>query len=257
MELSSGIQKQFKKLFVLDEDGLRRIEGVLSKASSTYKDKLEVVFHVKREDDRFYETHSIDDVLLDPNVRERRIRLLAVELRSTALESKETQDNRIAWVVFDKDQPPMQRPRVRIRIACADKTWALLLADELEPQIERLFRIKAFPTKVFLLAAPIVGLITYRIAKHFGATLSEGVGSGAVATGIVAFTYAFLGFYVHYIAESPPPMFRRLLDEPVFLWGDEAAAFAERETFRRNVVWVVGIGFIVSLGAGIATLLLQ
>lgn len=257
MDLSSGIQKRFKKLFVLDEEGLRRIDGVLSKAAAGYSERLAVVFRVEREDDRFYETSSIDEVLADPNVPTRRIRLLGVELRKAASSNQPLNArDRIGWVVFDKDEPPMREPDVRVRIACADKTWALMLADELEPQIERLFKVKAFPAWIVLLFVPPVGLIAYRAARYFGASISSGLRQAVVAGLVLALAYAVAGFYMRNVAEGTPRLFRRLSDDSVFLWGDELTAFADREAFRRNVVWVVGVGFLVSFAAGVATLLL-
>ena len=57
------------------------------------------------------------------------------------------------------------------------------------------------------------------------------------------------------IAENKLWPFRHLAAAPVFLWGEELASFQERESLRKNLFWVVIVGFFVSLVAGIATLL--
>jgi hypothetical protein len=162
--LKAGIFKRYKKLFIIDENGLRRIEGVMVQAASAYSEPLTITYRVQREDARFYETHNIDDVLTDPNVSERRINLLSIELRRTSgLNNLESHDlDPVVWVIFDKDDRPFQTSQVKVSISCPDKTWALMLADELEPQITRLFKVKKFPVWVISLLPLILTLIVYR-----------------------------------------------------------------------------------------------
>ena len=257
MTLSSGISKRFKQPFVLDDDGLRRIEGVLTKAASTYIEPLAVTYHAQREDDRFYETHDIDEVLADPNVKHRRIRLLGIELRKkSSLNTDDPKDgDRVAWIVFDKDQPPIPDPDVRIRIRSPEKTWALMLADDLEPQVIRLHRSKGFPTWILFTFAPILGLIFYKISFTLGTTgprlfLHFGFGVMAYMIGLATIALFNGVKHDHFVVS------KFLAPEYVFLWGDELTSFAERESLRKNLFWVVLVGFFVSLFAGVATLLI-
>lgn len=257
MALASGIYKRYKKLFALDDDGLRRIEGVLKKAAASYSEPLTVVFHVQREDDRFYETESVDEVLSDPNVPEKRVRLLGIELRQTAAlnDPKEQDQDRVAWVLFDKDEPPFQEPSARIRISSPDKTWALLLADELEPQVTRLFKVKKFPNWVFLLFTPIFALIGYRASTWLGYLMPENLRHG-VWTGLGFCAFIALLMAHTAIAEKKFKLVRILSSEPIFLWGEEISHSEDRETLRKNIFWVIVIGFIVSVLAGFVPLLL-
>ncbi len=257
MALASGIYKRYKKLFVLDDDGLRRIEGVLKKAASSYSEPLTVTYHVRREDDRFYESESVDEVLSDPNVPERRVRLLGIELRKTVAlqDSKERDQDKVAWIVFDKDEPPLQEPDVHIRISSPDKTWALLLADELEPQVTRLFKVKTFPNWIFLAFAPVFALIGYRISVWAGSPMPRPLTHAALSAG--GFVALLLLLMAHTaIAEKKFKVVRILASEPLFLWGEEISNAADRESLRRNILWTVVIGFLVSLVAGLVPLLL-
>ena len=140
------------------------------KATSTYSEELKVTFHVEREDDRFYETHDLDEVLADPNIAGHSIQLLGIELRkASSLAQPQGPDvDLVAWIVFDKDSAPFQTPNVKLRVSSPDKTWALMLADEIEPQLVRLFRAKAFQNWIFFLFAPLLGLAVYRASTSLG-----------------------------------------------------------------------------------------
>lgn len=256
LALASGIYRRYKKLFALDDDGLRRIEGILKKAASNYREPLSVTFHVEREDDRFYESESVDEILSDPNVPEHRIRMLAIELRKTAAleESKEREYDKVAWVVFDKDEPPVQTPDVRVHISSPDRTWALLLADELEPQVTRLFKVKKFPNWVFILFAPVFMIIGYRISIFMGSPIPKAIGNAVFTT--VGFIMVVLLLMAHTaIAEKKFPLLRTLASEPLFLWGEEISHAADRDALRKNILWVVIVGFLVSLVAGLIPVL--
>lgn len=257
MSLSSGIAKRFKQLFVLDDDGLRRIEGILNKAAQSYSEPLKVTYHVEREDDRFFETHELDDVLADPNVRGRRIKLIGIELRkvSSLQGDDEKGEGRVALIVFDKDEPPFQEPDIRVRISSPDKTWALMLADEVEPQLTRLFKIKRFPIWVFYLFAPIFGLVVYRSSVYFGNASPRTVLHGLL--GIATFALGVIGTRAYgRLSENKSWLAKHFAAEPIFLWGEEVTAYNERETIKKNIFWVVIVGFFVSFVASIATLLL-
>jgi hypothetical protein len=257
LTLASGIYKRYKQLFALDDDGLRRIEGILKKAAANYSEPLTVTFHVQREDDRFYETESIDEILSDPNLPEHRIRLLGIELRKTAAlkEVKDRDQDKVAWIVFDKDEPPVQQPDVRIRISSPDKTWALMLADELEPQVTRLFKIKTFPNWIFLLFAPVIAMIGFRLSVWAGLPPPQPWKNGLwTAGGYIAIVLLLMAHTA--IAEKKFRWLRIFASEPLFRWGEEISHAAERESLRRNIWWVVIVGFVVSLAAGFVPLLL-
>ena len=57
--LKSGVIRSYRSAFFVDEDSLRRFQAILTKAGTGLSFPTMVVFHVEREDDRFYETENV------------------------------------------------------------------------------------------------------------------------------------------------------------------------------------------------------
>lgn len=143
-ELRSGVSKDFEQPFVVDEDSLRRIEGVLRKGEAQVPESR-VEFLVYREDSRFFETLSLDDVLADPNIPRKRVSRLRIALMSKEEVQDPTRVNRRTYVSVDYNKNLNYKyigSRVSFDVSHHDRTWALLIADELEPQIRRTLRKK-------------------------------------------------------------------------------------------------------------------
>lgn len=250
--LRSGIYKTFESHFVLDEDALRRIEAIVRKASEKIPDP-QIEFRVNREDDRFFETHSIDDVLQDPNVPRKRVKYVKISLDSKQdSENPPDEDGEIITIEFSKKERWM--PPVELNVSYHDRSWALLTADELEPQIRRLFRrtgISRWIFAVFLLPA---GLIAYNLIET--KTVSVTLNSWTLLALILS-SIAVVGMVIGWFQrlseskyEEKPGLLQRLLGpESVFLWGEEVRAFETRERNRRQFFWSVVVAFVISFAA--------
>lgn len=226
-KLKSGIIKHYNSHFILEEDSLRRIQAIFDKAAKELTDEPEVVFRVEREDDRFYETLNIKDVLDDPNVTGRRVGSVSVELRQK-VNSDDSQIHDIgavAKVEFfseDKFRVGKWRNRISFEISHDNRNWALLLADEIEPQIQRTLKAKGFPRLIFIISLLPFILIYIKIIRKYwphetGNEPFNGLMLGAtiVMCLLVAIVW-ILSF------ETPPTSLSRFLGpESVFLWGDE------------------------------------
>lgn len=243
MRLISGISKTLKKQFIVDEDALIRMKGILDKAACSLDHPVQVVFHVEREDDRFYETTELKDVISDPNIAEKKIILVGIEIRKDKNE-KESHRDWIARIVFVKDiDKTYTIDKIQLDISTEDKSWALLLADELEPQIDRTINRSKVP------GWPLIGIglfgvyILIRLYCKFNLNLrmSEFLIPVMVSGG-------FFLPYVLLCSLDKSGWLRKLLGpESVFLWGDEEKRFREREQMRRNLFWGVVVAFIVSV----------
>ena len=255
MTLSSGISKKFKSRFLLEEDDLRRIEGILAKAQSSYQEPLLLVYHVEREDDRFFQTHEIDEVLADPNVKNRRISLIGVGLENAAQSTpNSSRGDSVVSIWFNTNEHNAYFvPPVEIRISSPNRTWALLLADELEPQITRIFKVKSFPTWALLLPASLLAYGIYRLTIALGVPPTKSATLGVIGTMLIA-SLVSIFMYLSRANVVAPWLFKNFSGSSHFLWGDEPYYFAKREKLRSNLFWVIFIGFFVSLLAGIATL---
>ena len=256
MALSSGIFKKYKKKFVLDEDGLRRVEAVLLKAIDEQESPLELLYRVEREDDRFYETHNVADVLGDANIIGKKVKSLGIELvekGKTNVHSEEEKETFVR-IIFDKEiDPPYFSRDVIVQVSSVNRTWALMLADELETQISRLFKVKTTPKWVLSLVFVLFILLFYKIGEFTSGAEFEPQKNALRSTVSVA-----LGAILTYLVSRimPLPRWARTIigAQSVFLWGEEESEYADRERLRRNIQWTIVGGFIASFLAGLALL---
>ena len=245
LRLKSGIYKNHKKSFILDEDGLRKIAGVIEASSREIGFPCQVVFYVWRKDERFYETTDIEDVLSDPNIGDKHIESMSIELRDCSPNRRpEPWEKDYVVQVFLRKRCTNT---VTIDIGAEDRNWALLLADKLEPQIERAFKGARVPAwLVILCSAAIVYLLhglTNRASESSMLPQALGVSFQVIAIlGLTVFCYMSLE-----VGKLRPEFLTRYLGpESVFLWGDEIEQFSNRIRLRRNVFWVIVMGFLVS-----------
>jgi len=255
MNLTSGLSKRYKKEFVLDEDALRRFHGVLEKSVRDISFPANVVFHIEREDDRYYETTDIEEVLSDPNISGKRVTVVSIELRPEVPENDKNSQHSDwkAMVEYSlRELCPFSDPdEIRIRIATHDKNWALLLADELEPQVQRTLKAKHTPRwLICLFLIPFLFLvwrgIVWSVSKLWGtaADMLNFLMPMGLAFVVVGILWLF--------CDMSPWWFRKAFGpEAAFLWGEEAQSYANREQTRRNIQWGVLVAFLVSLVAGI------
>lgn len=250
MYLKSGISKDLKSNFILGENELIRISSVLDKASKTCNQETHLVFHVKREDNRFYETTSLDDVLADPNTTGKRVTSLTLELRLNKNDEWIAKVQFIAVYRFGFDY--FRTDEIRFSILTDDKNWALLLADELEPQIDRTVNNKKLQRwPLFIIFAMLLYVISRFIIRTFDDQKIEN--SLYLITALsVAATMALTSFIrLQGIRGKADPLARLMGPDTVFLWGQQEGEFRDREQVRKNVHWTVVIGFIVSTLASI------
>jgi hypothetical protein len=264
LPLESGLSRSRHSCFLVDEDALRRIEATLAKAAPDLGVPTQVVFHVEREDDRFYETTKLEDVLSDPNLPGRRIFSVSVELR------KETQDRQRPWepdwvarVSLIKEHRhediPFDTDEVQIRISTPDRSWALMLADQLEPQVERLFVKRRFTMAlIYLIGLFVTSLLVITgesLEKHRPplALIQEpytlwklGATSAGVLILLTVLSHRPFRFLV-------PKWLREFGGyESIFLWGEEAKLYPGRQATRRSLFWGIVVAFFVSATAGVA-----
>lgn len=256
MSLSSGIFKRYNKKFLLDEDGLRRIEAVLiSSAEKTDKD-LHVIYRVEREDHRFYETSDIEVVLNDANISEKKVNILRVELREKLNDSDQTPEM-VAGVWFDSEiEPSFYKRDVMLKVSSNDRTWALMLADEIEPQVSRLLRIKGKNHLLYVITLCVFSICTFKLSEFFSGDsfeLMKGIKDSFFFTAMAA----SLTFLLSKVTVFPKWINDIYNNNSVFLWGEEEQEYKNRLRIKRNLHWTVFIGSLVSIGAGFALELFQ
>ncbi|HHX8487932.1 TPA: hypothetical protein ACVO3E_004575 [Vibrio diabolicus] len=251
MSLSSGIFKRYKKKFLLDEDGLRRIEAVLTSAADKTDKDLHVIYRVEREDHRFYETSDIEVVLNDANIAGKKVNILRVELR------EKINAEMVAGVWFDNEtEPTFYKRDVMLKVSSNDRTWALMLADEIEPQVSRLLKIKGKNYLLYVLTLCIFSVLIFKVSEFFSGDSFEPI-KGFKDSFFFTAMASMAAFLLSKMAVVPKWVNDIYNNSSVFLWGEEEQEYKNRLRIKRNVHWTVFIGSLVSVGAGLAMEFLQ
>ena len=255
LKIRSGIVKTWKQPFHFEEDDLHRIYKVLEKASRELSDKTQVVLKIIREDDRFYETTRIEDVLSDPNSTKRFIEYIRIELR--IVEPHKVRD---PWESPYHGYVEFQRRgkiKAKMKVSHLDRSWSLLLADELEAQVERTFHNKRTPTWLIIAFAISLYAWGYRL-KPFAekSDLAQFLHRAAYNPLIFGVGLGFLFAVSNQIMQSE--MYIRYFGpESGFMWGECANILAERESSQNSVFWIVVVGLPLSVCGGIAVSVLM
>jgi len=246
-KLKSGVSKDFKRAFALDEDGLRLVAGEMENAAATLDHPATVVYHVRRDDDRYYETTDIAHVLADANVPGRRIRRVGIEIRDATPDRTPEPwgSDWIAAIGFTRDRSR----HVELVIKSENRTWALLFADSVQPQIERLLTARRVPTWLIVV---LLVLVAFLVPFH----ASRWVEGSAVPKVVVSYLKVTLWAGATIIglsaAGSRPAWLRQICGpEASFLWGDEVKKHRRREEIRRIVFLGIITAFILAVAANL------
>ncbi|MFC1950744.1 hypothetical protein ACFLWD_03695, partial [Chloroflexota bacterium] len=162
MNSRSGIVKGYTHDFLLDEPKLRKIVDVLKERSKKLPYKAYMEFYVEREDDAYYITRDLDEVLQDENTTGKSIRLLTIEIMKSDSDQVKKQkppgENKpLVFIGF----APKAETKVRLSVTCEIRDWTFLTADEIDSQIKRTLhkrKIQWLKYSDFCLAALVVYL---------------------------------------------------------------------------------------------------
>lgn len=256
LRLRSGTELISERAFLVDQDALRRISTVMDRAAQTSKVPCALVYTVFRKDKRYYETTSIEEVLTEPNLREKRVTTIRLELRVTdpKLLSDPRTSDKLAWVNFDMSSSP---PDVRTFVSGEDKSWSLALSDELEPQLARTFNESGTPLWLVALATLVLAALAYR-AKTLLPAPSMTRQVFDILLNYYTFSMLFglaIGTYSRWRNSDQFVM----LFGPTsgFLWGDFGKTLQDWANLQNNIFWVVVVGLLVSVLANTLPSLLR
>lgn len=235
----------YRDFFILDEESLRRLEGILQDASSQIQPNPTVVYRVEREDNRFYETVDIAKVLQDANIDGKRIHTVSIELRDPAAQgNRRPAQDWIVQVTFKRNKREIfsTHDDVNLRIASDNLTWALKWSDELDPQVMRTLRAKKTSRWLLgLFVIPFLVLIV-RTSQSYEDTATSGC-FVLIATVLAAFLAIWMS--------STERFSRWFGPRSGFLWGEEARDYKDWEDTRKRIVWGIFVAFIISVAASV------
>lgn len=249
--LKSGIRRDYLHSFELGEDSIRRIVEVLMRAAHDLSEAHAVVFYVHRDDDRFYETLDIEDVLKDPNVEGRFVSYFRIELRNVDPErvpSPWDED----WVVSLGFSRRVKDVPVLLDIYHEHKGWALLLSDQLDEQVA-LTRVSNTVSDWLLVPFELSSAwVAYTLVGRAAGALGLPTAFGYAAQASVILAGLAGAFVTLDHGKTRAAFLRRFLGpESVFLWGAQAQLYTRRQARRSAVFWGVIVAFVVSLAANL------
>lgn len=281
MSDKAGMYREYKQHFILDEAMLRKINDVLRSHASRLKDLTFIRLHVKREDDSFYETTDIAEVLADSNTPSKAIKLLALEVHREAdrADAKSLPDidrkKALAIVVFDRFG---KDDKVSFVVQEKERDWCFLLADELDAQIKRLIQKGVLPLSFPpYLIDPIVfftgGAIALLYLAYLGTKLSPPFSPEQIqamtqedrvtrilelvskkqskSDWIMPITWVVMAVVFVFLGLRPISRLVEKMSRSVFYWGDMAKIHDAYRARMVQIKWGVAVAFVVSLIASI------
>ena len=251
LKIRSGIVKSWNDPFLVAEDDLRRIYIELEKAGKDLEIATRVVFRIIREDERFYETTEIDEVLADPNTMDHLVDYVRGELRIVDPEKVRDPWERPYYVTVQFRRNA--RDTIELSVIHEDKNWALVLADAIEAQIQRTLHEHQTPSWVviaFVLSLYALGYQLKPFAKKH--PISEVVFAG-LYNPIFPMVLAGMLFGARELVTRSDLWIKLLGPESGFLWGDAEELLRQRQGLRDNLFWVVLISLPLSIGANLIT----
>ncbi len=286
MSETSGVQKSYQDSFRLEEPNLRKIVEVLQKHASKLGERTYVKFHVHREDDSFYETRDLEQVLSDENCRGKRIKQVLVAIvyenkRQMHEVTGEETDRPAAYISFALTS---EKKKDTIRFSAREKSrdWCFLLFDDMRTQIDRVIqkpfvgflgsikdkRLLDMLMSLFVLSG-VMWFYASRFDHHSTNISLDTVKSMTMeqqirallelalirdAQGRVSFLPAMLASMIGSIIILELQPISRLLGailRPIFCWGDMMTEYNKTRTRWIAIKWGVVVAFIVSVVAGI------
>lgn len=273
MEVRAGSHKLYERNFKLNEAHLRKIHSVIDVYCKKLEEPSDVIIHIIREDESFYETLDIETILIDENIEGKSIKSLSLEITSKTDEGNDKSSKRKntkAIVEFDLDD----NASIRVITSHNSRDWCFLLVDELDTQIQRIIKNKSRsfvpshlidPLFGFILVA--AGLVWFAFQKQkekvdIEALMLKGMEDkiNYLVINTAEFnnsnTYMFLPvffaallFVILLVSYKPFSKLLKLTNQSVFYWGDMISLYDATLQKESRIKWGIIVGFVVSLSA--------
>ena len=278
MITDSGIAKEHDRNFLLDEGKLRKLVDVLDQFCRKKEPHARLEFTVYRQDDSYYVTSTVDEVLSDDNAGGKGVSALVIDLIApTADPDEKKEPRRLSRLRFR-----LQRDsRIDYSISDPDRDWCFLLAEDMDAQLQRTFRPRRFAwlrrnpfmdmgVCWLIIAIPMALLGFWLYRAHPGPTpaeitqlsidekLTKLLTSGGYGDpGLLAISLAWVFMALMMLVAEMRPITKLFAwsDRSVFYWGDAKQAFDNYSSTMAKVKWGVIIAFLVSIAGSIVVAL--
>jgi hypothetical protein len=200
----------------------------------------------------------MENVLSDENIEGREITSIMIILKES--EEKLIWRDPICKVQFSTIQIYSYDEPIEYKIDDNDKAWAYSLGEELDLYVKRTLKGNKqnvlkflewiddlFPVVIFCL----VLLLVFKFFPDINIKLGE-VSLSQTLIGLPLLIIIVISLYSIYENFKPFTKLSKILQgESIFYIGDQIEKYDKRQKIMNNITWVVIVGFLVSLIAGL------
>lgn len=259
--MGAYVEHDFEKGFLLGEEQLRKIHDLVNNRISTIAGSPKVIFKVSRGDSYSYTTNLVEDVVQEDNEDWRAIKKLNIIVKEKDIFDFE--------MVFSKSG-------LNITITGDDRDSVYLLFSDLREYIKNevltrktIDRDSARLLNMMLLMISTVGVLLYSLTNNFydekpldtilkSQNIIEKlnylieVRKPKVEKYNIYMLIGIMAFMLLSITDFIPKAWSAIFPVNEFCFGKRKLILEKRAKFWSNIMWVVIVGAIVSVVAGLA-----
>ncbi len=263
------VEHSFKRGFLLDETRLRKLKDIIeTREGRNSHQKLSYVIY--RGDSYYYTTESVDDVVKEDNEDWRQITRLDIKIPSEESDAKQHSPRDMHFMLSFSGKRGCD-----LRIASDDRDRVFLLFSDLRDYIQHevtvtrkldrdTFRFVGLLLSMILLLSAAAAMLSFDHPSPEG--VKHALSSTEIATKLdfliqqrttqspsaktigglaLGVTLSFVSLF-----GGLSPILRFLFPGNEFLFGKRKERFEKRQRLTNNLLWVVGVGLVVSVAAG-------
>ena len=264
--MAAFVEHSFRGGFLLDETRLRKLKDIIE-SRETRASESKIVYRVSRGDSYAYETQSVDEVVGEDNEDWRRITRLDLKISPPGSGEPKRDDLRFLLSFSDKEG-------CELRIAADERDRVFLLFSDLRDYIQNEVtvtrRIDRDTARFTAMAASLafimlvgVGLV-YAVSHVEPDRVRQALDSPDITKKLNfiieervrpprwwALILATAAFVIAIISPLSGGIARLVFPGNEFLFGKRKERFERRQRLTSNLLWVVGVGCVVSIAAGL------
>lgn len=268
--MSAFVEHSFEGGFLLDESRLRKLKDIVESREIKNYPESKIVYRVFRGDSYSYETESVDDVVNEDNEDWRRITRLGIRISRPGKDDDEKVGIRFLLSFSDKEG-------CALRIAAEDRDRVFLLFSDLRDYVQNEITVTRtideesirFASMMFFLLIMTFAFAATLFVEHSHSPnamkealkspdlankinyLIEGQGVAPTSKAIIAAFAGLILLAFTMLTGAPRAIIRFVFPGNVFLFGKRKERFEKRQRLTSNLLWIVGVGLVVSTLAGL------
>lgn len=279
MSIRAGVTKTYKRDFVLDPTMLGSIVDVINEATAKMSRSTTTLFSVYRQDDSFYRTEELAEVLSDDNTSAKAIKSLVIQLIYG--DGTSTKDEDIVLVLSCRR---FQDEKIVLIVDSDEREWSFRLAEQLDTKIGRLLGRPRLPLQqtglidwLAIAAIMVIVLVIYNwttmswseapdlltTESLSSLTLEEKFDTFMLALQqrlavtrsqyiyIWPLAIVFWGVVLAMITAKPISRFLEKYSRSAFYWGDAIRAYDRARTMESRVIWSVLGALLITIVGGL------